>query len=57
MDSVARFVVTLQSKNDLYTMTRPNETETPELVVMLTCNDFTVENAGEVFEQCKDHRA
>lgn len=57
MDSVARFVVTLQSKNDLYTMTRPNETETPELVVMLTCNDFTIENAGEVFEQCKDSLA
>ena len=26
----------------------------PELIIMLTCNDITVSNAGEVFESCKD---
>lgn len=31
--------------------------QTPELVVMLTHNDFTVENAEEVFDQCKDSEA
>lgn len=30
---------------------------TPELIVMLTYNDHTVENAREIFEQCKDSRA
>ena len=29
----------------------------PELVVMLTYNDRTVENAWTVFEQCKDTKA
>ncbi len=29
------------------------ESKLPELVVMLTYNDFTIENADEVFEQCK----
>ncbi|MDE6668412.1 MAG: hypothetical protein K2K26_01870 [Muribaculaceae bacterium] len=29
------------------------ESELPELVVMLTYNDFTIENADDVFEQCK----
>lgn len=29
----------------------------PELIVMLTHNDLTVENAYEVFEQCKDTKA
>lgn len=29
----------------------------PELVVMLTYNDHTVENAAEIFEQCKDAKA
>ena len=29
----------------------------PELVVMLTLNDRTVENAAEIFEQCKDTKA
>lgn len=29
----------------------------PELIVMLTYNDMTVENAYEVFEECKDTRA
>lgn len=27
---------------------------TPKLVVMLTCDDYTVENAEEIFEECKD---
>ena len=26
----------------------------PELIVMLTYNDRTVENAREIFEHCKD---
>jgi len=30
---------------------------TPELVVMLTYNDLTVENAEEVFEQCRHSKA
>lgn len=29
----------------------------PELIVMLTHNDRTVENAAEIFEQCKDSKA
>jgi len=29
----------------------------PELIVMLTHNDRTVENAPEIFEQCRDSRA
>ncbi len=29
----------------------------PELIVMLTHNDFTVMNAAEVFEACKDSKA
>lgn len=29
----------------------------PELIVMLTCNDRTAENACEVFEECKNSRA
>ena len=29
----------------------------PELIVMLTHNDFTVSNAEEIFEQCKDSKA
>ena len=29
----------------------------PELIVMLTWHDYTVENALEVFEQCKDTQA
>lgn len=29
----------------------------PELIVMLTHNDLTVENAYEVFEQCRDTKA
>ncbi len=29
----------------------------PELIVMLTYNDLTVENALEVFEQCRDSKA
>lgn len=29
----------------------------PHLIVMLTCNDYTVENAEDVFEQCKDAAA
>lgn len=29
------------------------ESELPELVVMLTYNDFTIEKADDVFEQCK----
>lgn len=31
--------------------------KTPELVVMLTYNDFTVDNAAEIFEKCKDSKA
>ena len=31
--------------------------EHPELIVMLTWHDYTVENAAEVFEQCKDSKA
>lgn len=30
---------------------------TPQLVVMLTYNDFTVANAAEVFEECKHSKA
>lgn len=33
------------------------EKHTPELIVMLTYNDLTVENAYEVFEKCKDSKA
>ncbi len=29
----------------------------PELIVMLTWHDYTVENAAQVFEQCKDSKA
>lgn len=29
----------------------------PELIVMLTHNDLTVENASEVFEECRDTKA
>ncbi len=29
----------------------------PELIVMLTHNDRTVENAAEIFEQCRDSKA
>lgn len=29
----------------------------PQLIVMLTHNDCTVENASEIFEQCRDSRA
>lgn len=29
----------------------------PELIVMLTYNDCTVENAYETFEQCKNSKA
>lgn len=29
----------------------------PELIVMLTHNDLTVENAAEVFETCKNSKA
>ena len=29
----------------------------PVLIVMLTHNDRTVENAGEIFEQCGDSAA
>lgn len=29
----------------------------PELIVMLTWHDYTVENAAAVFEQCKDSKA
>ena len=29
----------------------------PELIVMLTYNDHTVENAREIFEECKDSKA
>ena len=29
----------------------------PELIVMLTHNDRTVENAREIFEQCKNTKA
>lgn len=29
----------------------------PELVVMLTHNDFSVDNAEEIFEQCRDSQA
>ena len=31
--------------------------EMPQLIVMLTYNDMTVENAAEVFEKCKDSQA
>ena len=33
------------------------QSNTPFLVVMLTKDDFTVSNAAEIFEQCKDTRA
>ncbi|MBR4298003.1 MAG: YqeG family HAD IIIA-type phosphatase [Bacteroidaceae bacterium] len=29
----------------------------PELIVMLTYDDFTVKNASEIFEECKDSKA
>lgn len=29
----------------------------PELIVMLTCNDHTAENAYEIFDQCRDSQA
>lgn len=32
-------------------------TDRPELIVMLTWHDYTVENAAQVFEQCKDSAA
>lgn len=32
-------------------------TSAPELIVMLTYNDFTVRNAAEIFEACKDSKA
>ena len=32
-------------------------TNSPELIVMLTYNDFTVKNAAEIFEACKDSKA
>lgn len=38
-------------------MTKPIEAELPQLVVMLTYNDFTIENAEDIFEQCKDSDA
>lgn len=28
-----------------------------ELIVMLTHNDYTVHNAREIFEECKDSKA
>ena len=31
--------------------------ESPKLVVMLTHNDFTVENVRDIFEQCKEAKA
>ncbi|MCM1377525.1 MAG: hypothetical protein NC097_03845 [Clostridium sp.] len=31
--------------------------EPPRLVVMLTYNDFTVDNAEEIFDQCRDSKA
>lgn len=34
-----------------------SESGSTNLVVMLTYNDMTVENAAEVFEQCKDSKA
>lgn len=38
-------------------MTLTLKSDVPQLVVMLTHNDLTVENAEEVFELCKDSRA
>lgn len=38
-------------------MRHPNQSAAPELVVMLTCNDYTIDNAEEVFEQCRNTRA
>ncbi len=38
-------------------MLQPKEPESPRLVVMLTYNDFTIENAEEIFDQCKDSAA
>lgn len=38
-------------------MTMTLKSDVPQLVVMLTHNDLTVENAEEVFELCKDSRA
>ena len=32
-------------------------TNAPELIVMLTYNDFTVKNAAEIFEVCKNSKA
>jgi hypothetical protein len=32
-------------------------TNAPELIVMLTYNDFTVRNAAEIFEACKNSKA
>ena len=34
-----------------------NERKAPRLIVMLTYNDMTVENAEEIFEKCKDTKA
>jgi len=34
-----------------------NEQTHPNLVVMLTWHDYTVENAAQVFEQCKASKA
>ena len=33
------------------------EKNIPQLIVMLTYNDLTVENAREIFEECKDSKA
>lgn len=41
----------------LQTMTRTLKSDVPQLIVMLTHNDLTVENAEHVFELCKDSRA
>ena len=34
-----------------------HQSKNPELIVMLTWHDYTVENASAVFEQCKDSKA
>lgn len=36
---------------------RDTNNHRPALVVMLTHNDFTVMDAAEIFERCKDSRA
>ncbi|MCM1153696.1 MAG: hypothetical protein NC328_08605 [Muribaculum sp.] len=36
---------------------KENTSRAPRLVVMLTYNDFTVDNAEEIFEECKDSKA